>query len=268
MSSLSDILQKLASGQIPAEVPSDRECSEQLRELVEYLSDLSRFVGALNAGDLNASIMRPGSLSGSLKGLHVNLRHLTWQTQQVAEGDFSQRVDFLGAFSEAFNSMVSSLAKARDELTEKNHELADTCERLKATQMQLIQQEKMASIGQLAAGVAHEISNPMGFITSNLRSLGKYTERLKSYIVAVDEALASSSATPEQMNWVFEPFFTTKPVGKGTGLGLSISYDIVKKHGGKIWVDSKVGSGTTCRVRLPLEPPDADEPAVCQAEQA
>jgi two-component system NtrC family sensor kinase len=93
--------------------------------------------------------------------------------------------------------MVSALAQARGDLTERNQQLADTCEQLKSTQSQLLQQEKMASIGQLAAGVAHEINNPMGFISSNLGALGKYTERLKTYSAAVDEALASPSMPTE-----------------------------------------------------------------------
>ena len=190
MSSLSDILQKLASGQIPTDIPADCECSDQLRELSGYLYDLRHFVGALTSGELNATIKRTGSLAGSLKGLHANLRHLTWQTQQIAAGDFTQRIDFMGEFSEAFNSMVAALAQARDDLTERNTQLADTCEQLKSTQSQLLQQEKMASIGQLAAGVAHEINNPMGFIISNLGSLGKYAEKLTAYL-AVDEKVLS-----------------------------------------------------------------------------
>jgi len=51
---------------------------------------------------------------------------------------------------------------------------------------------------------------------------------------------------------IFDPFFTTKPVGKGTGLGLSICYGIVKKMGGDITVESRVGSGTEFHVTLPV----------------
>ena len=276
---------------------------------------------------------------------------------------------------------------------------------LKNAQSQIIQQEKMASIGQLAAGVAHEINNPMGFIISNLASLKKYTDKITVFLAAQDAALSELSQVctheavkekalpffqqiqqakraqkidyilsdtgdvihetqegaervkkivqdlkgfarisnddtmltdinaglestlniignelkfkttlhkefgdipltkcnpgqlnqvfmniilnaaqaidtqgeisiktwsdpayihvsiadtgcgmpPEVISRIFDPFFTTKEVGKGTGLGLNVSYEIIKKHGGEILVDSAVGIGTTFTVNIPLE---------------
>jgi two-component system NtrC family sensor kinase len=269
---------------------------------------------------------------------------------------------------------------------------------LRKLHLQVVQQEKLASIGQLAAGVAHEINNPMGFINSNLTTLEKYVDKFDRHIQLL-EALQHQSGNPEyqaqvtasrtqlkldyvqrdvrqlitecvdgaervmkivrdlknfsrsdtdeceptdlnscldstinivaneikyvadlkqvygdlpklrcnaqQINqvalnllinaahavgttyreepglitvttwadqdnvWfsvsdtgcgipaevrsrIFEPFFTTKEVGKGTGLGLSISYEIIKKHGGELSVESLVDEGTTFTVRLPL----------------
>jgi len=70
-------------------------------------------------------------------------------------------------------------------------ELGKAYSELQLTQSQMLQQEKMASIGQLVAGVAHEINNPTGFVMSNLGTLGKYGGRLLSFIAAQDEALGT-----------------------------------------------------------------------------
>jgi signal transduction histidine kinase len=56
---------------------------------------------------------------------------------------------------------------------------------------------------------------------------------------------------PEQLAAVFDPFFTTKKRGQGTGLGLSIAADIVKNHGGRLILDSQVGTGTVARIFWP-----------------
>ncbi len=80
-------------------------------------------------------------------------------------------------------------------LSEQNIALERANAELKNMQSQMIQQEKMSSIGQLAAGVAHEINNPIGFISSNLNTLRRYAERLKAYVAAVD---ASAGELPDE----------------------------------------------------------------------
>lgn len=269
-------------------------------------------------------------------------------------------------------------------------------EKLNDAQQQLVQSEKMASVGQLAAGVAHEINNPIGFVNSNMGAMKNYvktlfdvldqydalvkkfppdhdiTKRFKAIRTNADieflrddmddlvtesmdglkrvkdivqglkdfshmgdmtlieadlhqnldstlnivmneikykatiikeygqipmvKCLISqlnqvfmnmlvnaahaiketgtitihtsckddwiivrftdtgSGIPPENLTRIFEPFFTTKPVGSGTGLGLSLAYGIVKKHGGRIEVESTVGVGTSFFIYLPKHP--------------
>lgn len=70
--------------------------------------------------------------------------------------------------------------------------------------------------------------------------------------VCVAIADTGCGIAPQDMSKIFTPFFTTKEVGKGTGLGLSVSYDIIKRHGGDILIESQQGQGTIFTVQLPV----------------
>jgi len=96
---------------------------------------------------------------------------------------------------------TTELKKAAEELTRKNLRLNEALAALKRSQAKVLHQEKMASIGQLAAGVAHEINNPIGFINSNLSTLGKYLSRLSGFLAAQSECIAAG-APPEQVESV------------------------------------------------------------------
>jgi two-component system, NtrC family, sensor kinase len=63
-----------------------------------------------------------------------------------------------------------------------------------------------------------------------------------------------SGIESENLPHIFEPFYTTKEVGKGTGLGLAVTYSLIKRHGGRIEVESKLGEGTAFHVFLPKVP--------------
>ncbi len=64
---------------------------------------------------------------------------------------------------------------------------------------------------------------------------------------------------PENLTKIFDPFFTTKPLGKGTGLGLNMAYKIIRRHQGKISVESEEGKGTTFIITLAVEGPKPSE---------
>jgi signal transduction histidine kinase len=300
----------------------------------------------------------------------------------------------------AVNAMSASQVQ---ELIRHNEALTELNLKLQVAQDQLMQSEKLASIGQLAAGVAHEINNPVGYVFSNFGTLERYLADLFRVLTAYEQAEPLLAGTPaaaslsalraeveldflkedvptlmaesregisrvrkivqdlkdfshvdarqewewadlhrgidstlnivnneikykaevvkqygdlpevqclptelnqvfmnllvnaahavrkergtitirtgrtdgdvwveveddgtgiskEDLSRVFDPFFTTKPVGKGTGLGLSLSYGIVKKHHGRLEVESERGVGTRFRMTIPVHRPAESQP--------
>src|SRR5690606_16183649 len=78
------------------------------------------------------------------------------------------------------------LEKALAGLNGKQQQLVQLSEALEQANNQLLQSEKLAGIGQLAAGVAHEINNPIGYVFSNLKTLAGYVEDLMQIVDAVE----------------------------------------------------------------------------------
>jgi diguanylate cyclase (GGDEF)-like protein/PAS domain S-box-containing protein len=97
----------------PADWPVASAENQNWRDLVEEILSISQFTKSLADGNLSGELHLRGRLAGYLKALQANLRHLTWQVQQVAGGNLSQRVEFMGDFSGAFNQMTAKLAQAR-----------------------------------------------------------------------------------------------------------------------------------------------------------
>jgi len=83
---------------------------------------------------------------------------------------------------------ISARKRAEAELVHRNIELTALNSKLTETHQQLVQSEKLASIGLLAAGVAHEINNPIGFVLSNIGTLDRYLASLFQMLAAYQEA--------------------------------------------------------------------------------
>lgn len=124
-------IEKLLLSPVLPEIPplAGDEC-DKLRALHDHLVELRSVLDAFAKGYLSGDITLRGVIAGRLKALQANLLHLTWQIQQVAEGDFSQRVEFMGAYAAAFNSMVEQLDNALTSLRHKEEELTKLTEAL------------------------------------------------------------------------------------------------------------------------------------------
>lgn len=88
-----------------------------LQYLEKAVTEMKDYSAALSKGQLSAEVPpRENFLCENLKNIHANLNHLTWQAKQVAKGDYSQHVSYLGEFSEAFNTMTQQLREREKEL--------------------------------------------------------------------------------------------------------------------------------------------------------
>jgi len=277
----------------------------------------------------------------------------------------SAEVDLTNRHGRNVRALVSgTLDRGVSDREDTIHFLVKDIEQRRQIEEQIAQADKLASIGQLSAGIAHEINNPLGIILGytqllirhedpqsekyqDLKTIEKHVRNCKSIVedllnfartskpnedlIRIDDAIEDvlnfvrqhadldhiqvdriyDPAVPEMqldekkikqvfmnlimnarhaigktgqlvlsteyqvedrkvvvkvtdtgygiekknLSRIFDPFFTTKPTGEGTGLGLSVSYGIIKNHGGDIMVESKVGTGSTFTVLLPVMSP-------------
>lgn len=325
------------------------------------------------------------------RAVHLPARQLRRGTERLAQGDLSVEIDLhrsdeLGLLAESFNRMARSLREADAELREWSRTLEDRVREktseLEGLNAQLMQVEKAASLGRMAATVAHELNNPLSGILTHakltarriaglvpegpdrqrlldaleliraesmrcgniVRNLLTYArqgsaelrvaalhevadralhlvahhlelrgieaerdfaladdrvvcdpEQIEQALVALlvnaVEAMgeggklvvrtATDAGDPDRVRLsvadtgvgiapdvrphIFDPFFSTKHETKGVGLGLAVVYGIVRRHEGRIDVESRPGHGTTFTITLPRQQPGQVVPAADEA---
>jgi len=150
-----------------------------VRYLISYnsvdrrLDAMRRRFLAVAAGSVLLSILLAAAMS---RRLNRPIQQLTAGVRAIGQGDLQTQIrvagrDEISTLGRAFNEMAENLSQHRRALTEKNLALTRANLELREIQEQLLRSERLAAIGQLAAGVSHEIDNPVGIILGHAELL-------------------------------------------------------------------------------------------------
>jgi signal transduction histidine kinase len=191
----------------PIELPEDYPDNE-IKQAVSYIN---KFINEYNSATDSIHTLSKGELNleppkgkmlilQTIKHLHASLRHLTWTTQQIAKGDFSHEVDFMGDFSAAFNSMTQQLKDAFTERKKTNEILQKRINELDDARLAMLNmmedldearneaQDATKAKSEFLANMSHEIRTPMNAIMgmAHLALKTDLTAKQYDYLKKVD----------------------------------------------------------------------------------
>jgi signal transduction histidine kinase len=167
------------------------------------LGPVWRFLGAGILGAvIGASIVQGLVVFSFVKRLNQRLQPIMDECNRLAETnakseELMNREDELGRLTISFYALLGQVTVNERRLRKETAKSAQALQALQQTQAQLIQTEKMSSLGQLVAGVAHEINNPINFIYGNLPHATEYTKDLLKLVELYDQKYGSQDAEIE-----------------------------------------------------------------------
>jgi len=167
-----------------AQVIEAETCRARLQAVVDSIETEEHF--RLKDGRVFECKSRPQYLGEHIVGRVFGYSDITERTR--AEEALRESRDSL---EERVRKRTVDLQTANSNLQSEKLRQAELIQKLEEAQNQLLQSEKMASMGQLAAGVAHEINNPVGFVNSNLGTLQRYANNMLQLLAAYEEVEAS-----------------------------------------------------------------------------
>jgi len=108
----------------PPGIPDSISDMPEAQKLVEALQEVRHVLIMAKNGDFSYSVRNKGFIPGSLKALQSNFNHIIWFANEVADGDFEQRIDFMGEFASAFNAMTKQLNDVLKKLNEQKNDFS------------------------------------------------------------------------------------------------------------------------------------------------
>jgi adenylate cyclase len=241
---ITETIHYLRTGKIPLpiHIPEDLPDNE-IRQLLSYVNrflvEFALFAEAMAQiaqGELDTRpLMDRMAVTQSFKALQSNLKHLTWKTQQIAEGDLEQKVDFMGDFSTAFNTMTQQLKESRAQLVNLNQQLERRNQFIRETFGRYTSDDIVGVLLDLPEGLKlGGEKRQVTLLMSDLRGFTALAERLEATQVV---ALLNHY--------------------------LSGMIEIIRRSGGTI--DDIIGDAILVVFGAPVAMPDAAQRAVCCA---
>ena len=165
--------------ELPPDFPDNeiRQAVDFINRFLTVYNDTTKLAYQLARGEIGVDLPKGKTIVlQSLKSLHASMKNLTWTTQQIAKGDFTQQVSFMGDFSEAFNSMTQQLQEAFQEIEKSKSKLQDQIDELAQARRAMLNIMEDLTVAEQAAQAAsqakqdflanmsHEIRTPMNAI--------------------------------------------------------------------------------------------------------